>query len=107
MQNQVALLEKEELNCANLLVNCSGFNIGLSDGSAIPAGKRVGECANSYAVPNLDFCRIAGMEYEHEWPIGAIRPEVNNNGDVDGCGLVMKPNNELSIFFTFNGTLIG
>jgi hypothetical protein len=34
-------------------------------------------------------------------------PEWNGPGDVFGCGLLMSPQNKLSIFFTENGILIG
>jgi hypothetical protein len=37
-----------------------------------------------------------------------IKPKWNGPGDVVGCGvLVVKPENELAIFFTLNGTLLG
>jgi hypothetical protein len=45
--------------------------------------------------------------YRFEWPNGAIKPEWNCIGDVLGCGLLMNPGNELSIFFTGNGILMG
>jgi hypothetical protein len=34
-------------------------------------------------------------------------PEYNGPGDVLGCGLLIDPDNELAIFFTLNGSLMG
>jgi hypothetical protein len=45
--------------------------------------------------------------HRFEWPNRAIKPEWNGQGDVIGCGLVLKPANELSMFFTLNGILMG
>jgi hypothetical protein len=39
---------------------------------------------------------------------GAIRrPEKKKYANVYGCGLVLDPENKLSIFFTLNGNLLG
>jgi hypothetical protein len=48
------------------------------------------------------------MDKKHafEWPNGAIKP-VWSGSDVVGCGLVLNPHNQLAIFFTVNGILMG
>jgi hypothetical protein len=40
-------------------------------------------------------------------PEGAVEPEINENGNVIGCGLVLEPDNKLAIFFTLNGQIWG
>jgi hypothetical protein len=41
------------------------------------------------------------------WPNGAIKPKWNGCGDVIGCGLLLYSANELYIFFTQNGIIMG
>jgi hypothetical protein len=91
------------------------LRIGFSDGS-IPEGEYVGHCTNSYSITygfyydlNKDYCWISGKKHDIEWPEGVIKPEWNEPkiGDVYGCGLLLSPDNELAIFFTLNGILIG
>jgi hypothetical protein len=41
-----------------------------------------------------------------ELPVGA-RVESNVQGNVYGCGILMDPDNKLTIFFTINGILLG
>jgi hypothetical protein len=55
----------------------------------------------------MDYCFIAENKHAFEWPNGAIKPKANGKDDVVGCGLVLSPQNELSIFFTGNGVLMG
>jgi hypothetical protein len=55
----------------------------------------------------FDYCKITGKEHAFEWPNGTIKPTWNGRGDVVGCGLLLSPENELSIFFTGNGILMG
>jgi hypothetical protein len=57
----------------------------------------------------FDYCYITGKECAFEWPNGAIKPKTkaDGDGDVVGCGLVLSPANEVSIFFTGNGILMG
>jgi hypothetical protein len=50
---------------------------------------------------------LSGYIHNFEWPNGAIRPEWNGQGDVVGCGLLLNPENNLFIFFTANGILMG
>jgi hypothetical protein len=50
---------------------------------------------------------LSGWKYQFDWPNGAIKPKWNDQGDVIGCGLLLNPANELSIFFTGNGILMG
>jgi hypothetical protein len=84
------------------------FFIGYSDGS-IPDYKLVGQCPNSYGLPNSKYCLISGDMHDFEWPEGATKPKRvgATKGDVDGCGLLLSPDNKLAIFFTFDGILIG
>jgi hypothetical protein len=81
--------------------------VGLSSGS-IPDGTFVGELANSYAIEDgSDYCWISGKTHQFEWPEGATKPAWNGRGDVVGCGLLLNPAKELSLFFTANGILLG
>jgi hypothetical protein len=67
----------------------------------------VGDIKNCFAIQDgCDFCWLSGEEHDFEWPNGAIKPEWNGPGVV-GCGLLLNPANELSIFFTGNGILMG
>jgi hypothetical protein len=51
---------------------------------------------------------LAGQQRHHfEFPEGVIRPEQKETGNIAGCGLLMKPDDNLTIFFTLNGILIG
>jgi hypothetical protein len=52
-------------------------------------------------------CWLAGETHLFELPEGAIRPEIKEYGNVFGCGLVLDPGNNLAIFFTLNGMLMG
>jgi hypothetical protein len=45
--------------------------------------------------------------YEYTEVQVGVRPEQNVQENVFGCGLLMDPDNKLSIFFTFNGILLG
>jgi hypothetical protein len=85
------------------------FNIGLSSGN-IPNYSWVGDLPNSYAIEDsYDYCWLSGKLHQFEWQNGAIQPEWNSHGqgNVLGCGLLLNPANELSIFFTGNGLLMG
>jgi hypothetical protein len=47
-------------------------------------------------------------ESEFEWTNGTNGlPKRNGPGNVTGCGLLLNPANQLSIFFTLNGILLG
>jgi hypothetical protein len=90
-----------------------GF-FGFSDG-AIPDDDNVnswiGQYPNSYGIPtdhNYYGCYLAGENHQLELPEGAIQPRWERNiSNVHGCGLVLDPDNKLSIFFTLNGQLEG
>jgi hypothetical protein len=83
------------------------IHVGLSSEN-IPNGSVVGELPNSYAIQyGRDHCWLSGSVYPFEWPNGAIKPKWNGCGDVIGCGLLLNTANELFIFFTRNGLLIG
>jgi hypothetical protein len=70
-------------------------------------GHSVGFAPNSYAFYHCYSCWLSGNSHKFEWPNGVTRPTWNGPGDVLGCGLLMSSNNELSIFFTGNGILMG
>jgi hypothetical protein len=57
-------------------------------------------------VPNSYW--ISGKEQHFEWPEG-INPKLyfDRHDDVIGCGILVNRHNELDIFFTVNGTLLG
>jgi hypothetical protein len=59
----------------------------------------------SYFPRATDIFMLSGTRHQ----IHAIRLEWNDygRGDVLGCGLVLNPKDELSIFFTVNGTVMG
>jgi hypothetical protein len=82
--------------------------VGLSDG-AIPDW--IGRNPNSFAIDiglhHCYGCWLAGEPHVFELPEGAIQPEMKENGNVYGCGLVLDPDNNLAIFFTLNGKLLG
>jgi hypothetical protein len=81
--------------------------LGLSSGN-IPDGSVVGNFPNSYAIPcGYNFCWLSQQTHYFDLPNGAIKPKWNGRGDVMGCGLLMNPENKLSIFFTGNGILMG
>jgi hypothetical protein len=81
--------------------------VGLSSGN-IPDDSCVGVSPNSYSIQNgSTSCWLAGEKHPIKWQNGAIKPKWNGKGDIAGCGLVLNPENELSIFFTENGILMG
>jgi hypothetical protein len=83
----------------------SSIHVGLSSGN-VPKGFVGGQ--NSYAIQSgYDCCRLSGKEHGFEWPNGAIKPESKGQGDVLGCGLLLNSENEVSIWFTGNGLLMG
>jgi hypothetical protein len=86
----------------------SGVRIGLSSGN-IPNGTLIGVCPNSYAISFCfnTACYLTGELHRFQLPEGAIRPEIKENRNVYGCGLVLDPENNLTIFFTVNGKLLG
>jgi hypothetical protein len=71
----------------------------------------IGQDSNSYAIPIVGahcyFCCLAGEIHLFELSEGAIRPKRKDNGNVYGSGLVLDPDNNLAIFFTLNGQLLG
>jgi hypothetical protein len=83
--------------------------VGLSSGN-IPDGFHVGDLPNTSAIEERrDYCWLSSNKHPFEWPNGSINPEWkwNGPGDVNGCGLLLNPENKLSIFFTRNGVLLG
>jgi hypothetical protein len=68
----------------------------------------VGNSSNSYAAPiGFDYCLLSGKKHRFEWPNGTEYPTWNAIRDVLGCGLLLSRENEMSIFFTLNGILLG
>jgi hypothetical protein len=64
----------------------------------------IGLLPNSYAIgipnPNGNF-----YEFRHAGQLNLIG--YANGGNVFGCGILMNPDDKLTIFFTVNGILIG
>jgi hypothetical protein len=81
------------------------FYIGLSNENA-PDG--VAQDSYRFSI-GFNHCHLSSSWVEHafERPNGAIKPEANGIGDVVGCGLMLSSQNEVSIFFTGNGILMG
>jgi hypothetical protein len=82
--------------------------VGLSYG-AIPDW--IGPNSNSYGIfivghPCYGWW-LAGVSHLFELPEGAVEQEMREYGNVFGCGVVLDPNNNLAIFFTLNGQLLG
>jgi hypothetical protein len=96
---------------------CSKFRqirVGLSKGNIPdgyylgPKGSDLGDFPNSYAIPyGCDHCFISGKKHPFEWPNRAIKPKWDGQGDVVGCGILISSKNQMSIFFTGNGILMG
>jgi hypothetical protein len=86
-------------------------SVGLSGAIADNDNLWIGDFSNSYAIPILGphcyACRLAGAQHLFELPEGAIRPKRKGLRNVYGCGLVLDPDNNLAIFFTLNGQLLG
>jgi hypothetical protein len=78
-------------------------------------GGWIGQSPNSYAIgipnpPNANFYSIfrsAGQRHLFEFPEGVIRPKPKETENVYGCGILMNPDDKLTIFFTLNGILMG
>jgi hypothetical protein len=84
--------------------------VGLSNGN-IQENTLLGSTLETYGIHYDDeflfrFCFIGGKKHPVEWPDGVIVPW-DDQGGVIGCGLLLNPKNELSIFFTINGILMG
>jgi hypothetical protein len=83
----------------------STFRVGLSNGKISAYGRWICNSQNYHYYGNgSDHCSVSGNKHILEWPNNA---EWNGKDDVVGCGLVLSPKNQLAIFFTGNGTLIG
>jgi hypothetical protein len=75
----------------------------------------IGLSPNSYAIgipipiPYRNYYQflLAGQRHRFEFPVGVIRPEQKDTGNVVGCGILMDPDDKFTIFFTVNGILIG
>jgi hypothetical protein len=83
--------------------------VGLTGGE-IPFGRWIGQSPNSYTIgictPNCNFyqfLRLAGQRHLIEFPDEVFK----DTGNVVGCGLLINPDDKLTIFFTFNGIMIG
>jgi hypothetical protein len=83
--------------------------VGLSDGNIATEGFHCGESPNSYMINQID-CHINGQERDDFLPEGAEQQlHWNQNENLVGCGLLLapNPNDQLAVFFTFNGQLMG
>jgi hypothetical protein len=97
-------------NRNRFFLNFRGPSVGLSSGFIPDDGDSfVGQYPNSYAVAKgRKFCYLSGNRQDlEELQQGAPQAQYNSQGDVVGCGLMMDPNDNLSIFFTQNGVFMG
>jgi hypothetical protein len=86
----------------------STYWISLANGDISAAGNFTCNIRNYHLFGNAhDHCYPNKKKHIFEWPNGAIKPTWNGEGDVVGCGLVLNPKNQLAIFFTGNGILMG
>jgi hypothetical protein len=90
----------------NCLVFCNVSNfsfdsVGFSSGDA---GSQYAS-TNSYAIkhnfPTYDYW-LSGKQHKFEHPVDPIK-----SGAVVGCGLLLNSKNQLAVFFTRNGLLLG
>jgi hypothetical protein len=87
--------------------------VGLSNGVIPPADETwFYEGPEFYLFSNCllydERCWLAGKLHQFEWPNGPIKIKRNKNGKLTiGCGILLNPENKLSIFFTTNGILMG
>jgi hypothetical protein len=104
-------------NSKNLFSRFGYSSFGFTDGSK-PAGYvayspscvSVGGSPNSYGIDGYDCgaaakeysCWLSGKKQKMENPFRAIA-----GGDVLGSGLLLNSKNELAVFFTVNGILLG
>jgi hypothetical protein len=80
------------------------FCIGLTN-AIIPKDSWIGWTPNTYAMPEkCDYCLLSGTRHKFD---GAIGPKWDGHGDIVGCGLVLRADHKLTIFFTNNGILMG
>jgi hypothetical protein len=91
----------------------STCTIGFSDG-AIPAPDHsLVQYRNTYAISTGGYsfeyeCVLAGELHQFELPEGGIIPQKKDDAtDAFGCGLLLDPQDKLSIFITVNGQLMG
>jgi hypothetical protein len=69
--------------------------------------------ANSYTIPTTGYMYeykfwLGGKIHHFELPKVGILPLMKFDAtDVFGCGLILDPEDKLSIFFTVNGQLLG
>jgi hypothetical protein len=79
----------------------------------IPADELIGWSPNSYGIVtpianrNLYQFLLSGQRHRFEFPDGVIRPKLKETGNVIGCGILINPDDKLTIFFTLNGILAG
>jgi hypothetical protein len=83
------------------------YSVGFTVGSKPPADRLVGYSTNSYGIAGYSGINnslwLSGKKHKLECPIEVIA----SSGDVVGCGLLLNSKNELAVFFTLNGILLG
>jgi hypothetical protein len=89
------------------IYNFSDFRVGLSAGHN--RSSFYYSSSNSYGIrkDSNSWCKLSGQLHAFEWPYFATKPIWNGHGNVIGCGLVLKPQTNVAIFFTLNGILLG
>jgi hypothetical protein len=84
------------------------FWVGLANGEISATGQWTCDSRNYHFFGNgRDYCCASRKKHIFEWQNGTTKPTWNGEGDVVGCGLVLSPDNQLAIFYTGNGILMG
>jgi hypothetical protein len=75
-------------------------SVGFTDGNQ--SSGPVGASPNCYGIPmsGTDYS-LSGKQHKFEHPVNPI-----DNQNI-GCGLLLNPKNELAVFFTVDGALLG
>jgi hypothetical protein len=60
-----------------------------------------------YAITTISTNGLTGNNQYSELPVGARPEPLNFQGNVYGCGILIHPDNNVTMFFTFNGLLLG
>jgi hypothetical protein len=101
----------KNLHKSQFFAQFSWNTIGLSDGNNSGRRFSLGFTLNSYELSSdCDYCYLAGESHKIEWPNGnndADEYSIRGKRKTIGCGILLNPVNKLSIFFTFNGVLLG
>jgi hypothetical protein len=74
----------------------------------IPRGRSLNSYAIGIRIPYRSYhFFLSEQRHLFQFPEGVIQPELKETGNVVGCGILMNPEDKLTIFFTLNGILLG